>query len=589
MNRWFYALAGAVLLTGVTPASAQAPGEKENQYLRVLASDAPPGEKGVACKNLAIYGSAASLPALKPLLADPELSSWARIAVQAIPGQQADAVLREAAAILQGRLLAGMINSIAVRRDAQAVDLLVTHLNNPDAEVRAAAAEGLGRIGGTKPAKVLSGALAKADAQSKTALAQGAIYCAEGFLHNNQLSDAVKLYDQIRNSGANRQKTLEATRGAILARGAKGIPLLLEQLRSPDRTFVNIGLRTARELPGQDTTAALAAELDRAPAELRPLLLLALGDRNDPAALPAITKAARATDTQLRLAAIGILDRNGDPASAPVLLEIAAEGKPEVSTPAFAAVGRMAGGEVDMLLMRRLGTGPDNVKAAAIELAAQRRIEGVMPQVLVAASQDNPTVRNAALTYLAALGGAAELPKLAQVLAATQDAAAQARMETALVAVSGRVGPTAAKSIMSLMQNPSVGVRLSALQAFAAAGGPESMKAIHQATESTDTDLQDEAVRALSTWPNNWPEDATVLEPLLNLARQGTKDSHKVLAARGYLQFLQNSKTLSAADKITKLKSILPCVTREEEKKLALEIAGPEGSKEREEIGKLMK
>jgi hypothetical protein len=42
--------------------------------------------------------------------------------------------------------------------------------------------------------------------------------------------------------------------------------------------------------------------------------------------------------------------------------------------------------------------------------------------------------------------------------------------------------------------------------------------------------VQDEAVRVLSTWPNQWPEDVGAAEPLLALARSGQKASHRVLA-----------------------------------------------------------
>ncbi len=85
---------------------------------------------------------------------------------------------------------------------------------------------------------------------------------------------------------------LEATRGAILARRADGLPLLLEQLRSPDNARFGIGLRTARELPGRAVTEALAAELPHTSPERQSYLLLALGDRSDDAVLPAVVAAA---------------------------------------------------------------------------------------------------------------------------------------------------------------------------------------------------------------------------------------------------------------------------------------------------------
>ena len=84
-------------------------------------------------------------------MTDPELASWARIALEAIPGPAADAALREAMDKVQGKLLVGVINSIAVRRDPKAVSALVKKLKDTDPDVASAAAVALGRIGGTKP------------------------------------------------------------------------------------------------------------------------------------------------------------------------------------------------------------------------------------------------------------------------------------------------------------------------------------------------------------------------------------------------------------------------------------------------------
>ena len=63
---------------------------------------APKAEKAITCKKLAIYGSADAVAALKPLVADKELASWARIALEAIPGPEADETLRDALGSLEG-------------------------------------------------------------------------------------------------------------------------------------------------------------------------------------------------------------------------------------------------------------------------------------------------------------------------------------------------------------------------------------------------------------------------------------------------------------------------------------------------------
>ena len=99
-------------------------------------------------------------------------------------------------------------------------------------------------------------------------------------------ADAVRLFEQVRQANVPKQNRLEATRGAILARGTEGLPLLLEQLRSDDKGMLAIGLSTARELKGRPVTEALVAELAKAQPDRQVMILLAVADRSNTTVLP---------------------------------------------------------------------------------------------------------------------------------------------------------------------------------------------------------------------------------------------------------------------------------------------------------------
>jgi len=221
--------------------------DKERKLIAILQSDAPAAEKAVPCKQLAVYGSKDAVPALAALLPNPQLSSWARIALEAIPGSEANEALRDAMGKVNGKLLVGVINSLGVRRDLKAVPGLTKHLGDADPAVVSAAAEALGHIGGEDASKALTKALAKTEGAARPAVAYGSILCAENFLTANKQAEARRIYDSVRTAKLPKQRILEATRGAILARQPGGLPLLLEQLRSPDKAFLNLGLAVARE------------------------------------------------------------------------------------------------------------------------------------------------------------------------------------------------------------------------------------------------------------------------------------------------------------------------------------------------------
>ncbi len=144
-----YMFVGALVLTsGNLPSShlfAQVEKlENEAELVAILTGDAPAADKAMACKRLAVYGSAEAAPELAKLLGNEQLSSWARIALENIPGAKVDEALRTASESLQGKLLVGTLNSIGVRRDAAAVDVLKKRLQDSDVEVASAAAVALG-------------------------------------------------------------------------------------------------------------------------------------------------------------------------------------------------------------------------------------------------------------------------------------------------------------------------------------------------------------------------------------------------------------------------------------------------------------
>jgi len=72
---------------GQGAAADQPGGEKEQKLIAVLKSDAAAADKAMACKQLAVYGTAQAVPSLAPLLSDENLASWSRIALEAIPGE----------------------------------------------------------------------------------------------------------------------------------------------------------------------------------------------------------------------------------------------------------------------------------------------------------------------------------------------------------------------------------------------------------------------------------------------------------------------------------------------------------------------
>jgi len=545
---------------------------KESDLIAVLNSNAPAGDKAITCKQLAIYGTEQCVPVLAPLLADKELASWARIALEAVPGPAADAALRDALGKLDGRLLVGTINSISVRRDVRAVDALVRKLDDSNADVASAAAVALGHIGGEKAARALTQSLADAPAGVRSAVAEGCILSAEWFLANGRTAEAVRLYDTVCQANVPDQRHLEAIRGAILARQSAGIPLLLEQLRSEDKKRLGVGLRTARELEGRDVTEALAAELGRISPDRRSMLLLALADRTDSAVLPAVYKAAQSGPKDLRITAINILIRLGDVSCVPVLLDAATEGDNELEQAAMETLIRLPGKDVDSDLLARLGQAKGKQQEVLIEVAGQRQISEALAAIESKLHDSNAGIRSAAVQTIGIIGQDQQADDLVKLLQETNSSAERSGIEKALLAICGRCGAVCIPHLRPLTQSRDDGLHMIGLHALAIIGGPEALATVRTAISSAEPAVQDEAVRILSTWPNNWPEDSEAGQALLTLATSAEKVSHQVLGLRGYLQYVRGDKKLSNEQKVAKVKDMWPNIKRPEERRQAIAV-----------------
>ena len=202
------------VMTLATAAFAAEPSPKEQESLAVLRSTAMEAEKAAACKRLAVHGTAASAADLAALLSNEHLASWARIALEAIPGAEVDAALRKAAGSLSGRLLVGVINTIGIRRDAGAVALLESKLTNADAEVAAAAAAALARIGSPEAAK----SLAKAAASGSDAMVAACLDAAEQLRLSGNTAAAIAACEAVGGVGekVSEHRRAQATRTLIL-------------------------------------------------------------------------------------------------------------------------------------------------------------------------------------------------------------------------------------------------------------------------------------------------------------------------------------------------------------------------------------
>lgn len=563
----------AALLTTLTFANvalADGPAaspEKEQELLAILKSDAAPADKAITCKQLAIYGSGASVAELAKLLPVPELSSWARIALEAIPGPEADEALRTATATLQGRLLVGTINSIGVRRDAAAVETLTGKLKDTDVDVAAAAAVALGRIGNDGAAAALRSALADAASEVRSYVAEGCVLCAERMHSEGKSADAIAIYDAVRAADVHPQRIIEATRGAILARGQDGIPLLVEQLHSTDRGLFRLALGTAREFPGSEIDKVLVTEMAKSQDDRAALIVQAMADRKDTVVLAAVLKAAEQGPQVVRLSAIDALSRVGDVSCLNSLLKIAVDKDAELSAAAKDTLAELPGDNVNAQIVALLPKAEGPTYPLLIELVGKRRIEAV-PQLLKALDNSSSVVRTAALVALGETVSLHQLSVLIDQVVSPKKAEDAETAQKALKAASIRMPDreACAKELsVAVDRVKAVPVKVTLLQILGTMGGTTALQTVGKAARSNDAQLQDASSRLLGEWMT---EDAAPV--LLDLARLPS-NPYQVRALRGYIRIARQF-VLPDAQRTEMCQKALDAAQQTAEEKLVIDI-----------------
>ncbi len=536
---------------------------QEDQLLAVLKGDAPLKAKTDACRELARVGTGQAVPVLASLLTDEQLSHMARYALESIPDPAVEAALRAALGQVKGRLLVGVVESLGVRRDAQAVGPLARLLTDGDAAVAQAAARALGRIGGEAVA-ALEGVLASGAPAQRLAVCEGLLRCAEGLSG----AEAAAICDRLlAASDLPLQVRVAALRGAIRGRGAQGVPLLVEALRGARSVPVTDAIRIALELPGGQVTQALVGAIPAADDDTQVLLVQALGNRGDVGAAAALVPLAQQGGTRQRVAAIVSLVQLASPAALPVLAALVTDPEPAVAAAALAGLVGTPGVGADAVLLALLRHSDAGVRLTAIEAVAQRRITAAVPALLQTAGVAEVREASASFKALGELAGVKDLPGVIDALMRTQALTAG---EGALGAICARAtDPTrGTDKLLAGLAKAQGEPKLALLRVLGTVGDQPALVAVRVAAGEADAAVQETALRVLCDWPT-----ADALGDLARMGKTSGDPRSKLLAQRGQLRLIP-LQDVALAQKVAQLKALLPLLEQPPEQRLALAALG---------------
>jgi|GEM_PF-1762152 len=548
-------------------------GALQERFLEQLAcAEVSTDYKRFVCRQLSLIGDAGAVGGLAALLGDQELADMARFGLERIPVAEATAALRDKLVQVSGKQKIGIVNSLGVRRDGGAVESLVAFVGGDDVELASAAGRALGNIANEQACQGLMKARAGASGQVKAVLTDACLACAER-MHQEGKSDRAlailrKLYS-VDEPVVIRVGALSCL--AKILEPAEAGQLMVEALVGDEPSLQRVAIGVIRtSLPGTEHTRTFAATFDKLQPDFQALLLDALADRDDRAALPLILKAVDATEEAVCLAALAGVGRLGDGSAVKLLVEKAAQSEDgPVAKVARHSLDTMAGADVDAKMLALLGQAGSVEKLELIRSLTERHHVAAVASFIELAGHGEADVRLGALKGIETLGGVEDLGALVGLVVGASAGAEREQAQKAVVAATRRGADqdSAAKVVLAALPKAAdAAVQAALLEVAGRIGGVESRRVLLESLGSGEGVIQEVAVKALADWG-----DAAPAEALFTFAAKEQNEQRlRVLALRGYIRLAGLPSNRAADQTVAMYGKAFKSAWRTDEKKLIL-------------------
>ena len=542
----------------------------ELSAIKTIKSDAPRMEKDHACRILRVIGTVDSVEPLGELLADEENSHIARYALDSMKYPEADKVLRDALGKTSGQVKVGIINSLAIRANAQNVDALLPLLEDRDKDVAGAAAWALGRTASGQAISALSKCYKDSSGRMKAAAADGLLCAADQLMARNRLDEALAIYKQLNRSDAPEHVRMGAFAGTIEVQPDKAADLLMEAVKSEDWKIRGMAIDMIVALKGGGVTERFSAGLGRLDAETQVLMLDALVARGEKEALrPVITQAVSSPSAELRTLAIKSLGDIGDAESVKVLVDVLETGADDDDRSLSASsLRRLPGKGINGQIIESMKKSNTKTKTQLIEILRDRDASEAVDELLAAGSDNNAEVRGTALKALTELAGPEHQNALIKLLVSLKGDTGRSEAERAVISVSRKLDKDTATEPVIAAMDSSTATKCSLLRVLGGIGGARAFAVVRRSLEDGNAEVRDTAVRTLADWP-----DATAARTLLQVIQTTSNRTHRVVALRGCVRQLSVGSV--ASDEMLDIcTELLKGTDRPDEKKLVLACLG---------------
>ena len=475
----------------------------------------PFGKKAIL-RVLLNVGGTEDLAAVTACLKVPETREWAVTLLAGTPGSAADKALVQALATADADLRCGLINALAIRKNAAAV---VPCTGDKDSGVATAAYSALGRIGSESALLALTKPAAPAlEDIRQTALAA----CIGTLAANGKAKAAARAAKPLFADTASPVPLREAAAKALLladsdffAAGMKdGCPQVRQTL-----------VRAADGVPVKSLVAALksAAPSDQA------ALITKLAARDIKACAPDVAALLKSDQEAVVCAALRALVKIGSADQVPAIYELTTHGG-TVGQVATESLGDLRAPGSGLALIALAGNDPAK-QTKVLALLGERSESALVPKFAVFVKSEQADVRKETWKALGKIADDTTFAQLVAWLPLLRDEELN-QAESAIHAASKNVEPAArAAALATAWKTAPLTAKKVLANLMSGYADPAFLAPLTAALADSDFGLRETALRALADWPSMEPYAA-----MKDAVTAQTDAGLKTVALRGALK-----------------------------------------------------
>jgi HEAT repeat protein len=524
--------------------------------------------KEFACQQLAIVGSEASLPGLAGLLRDESTAALACRALSTHPSPKATEILREGLVLLRGPARVQAANILGDRQDSAAVKLLIQLAADTDLATAQAAVLALGKIADPPARDAMVNLRKQPKPELAGAVTEASMNAAEKLATSGDAAAARAIYAEL----------VDASNPANVRRGAfeallqldedAGLQRILTVLRGSDELLKPVAISSMRSLRSESASEEFVRALPELPAQEQIWVLEVLAGRPGTAVRSAIAQSLLSPDAGVRLGAIAAASKSADPSWLPNF--VAALGRATNSQERAAvekALILLPGGpDSDRRIAEQLGQTSGKVKASLMLVLARREAHSAVPGIVEQVG--DPELAQTAFAALAALASAEHVPLLLDSLVHLQVPAVRSDAENAVTQALGKIKDPARRADLvcpELSKAPDLEARCSLLRLLPFVADPKALAVLDVARHSSQAQVRDTAIRALTDWP-----DAQAWESLVAVCKEADTQAHRVLAMNALVRLADDANSNPDARLIERYRLLVQLARTDEDRRLIL-------------------